>query len=141
MGAARLESRSGVGKGSLSVNNELIGITGACAAHVSGEISASILRQGMLGSVDDRKNAFMLIRPNSQMSSRVVDLSSHRIPPREGRALYRFFNHSVLTPSPSILFNCLIVRYYLAFCGVRLESESLSLGVARFTVSVSTPFF
>jgi len=49
------------------------------------------------------------------MSSRVVDLSSHRIPPREGRALYRFFKHSVSDTTTMIVFHCSLVQQLLGF--------------------------
>src|SRR5258705_2294344 len=119
MRTTRLESRSRIGKRSLSINKKSIRIAGPCPDHVSGKVSPATLRQKMFGSVDNNRHAFVLICPNSQMSSRVVDLSSHRIPPREGRALYRFFKHSVsdtTTMDCVSLFTCPAVTWLFAPC-------------------------
>src|SRR5438477_12371506 len=95
MRAVRLEARCWIGKWASSVNKECVQIAIAYARHMAREIPARVLRQAVFGFIDNNGNTFALICPHSQMSSGFMNLSSHRIPPGEGRALSVFLRHAL----------------------------------------------
>lgn len=123
-----LESRGRIRKRSLAIDQKSIRVARTGAAHVSGKIPVGIFPQRKFCSVDDNRNGLMLICPNSQMSSRVVDLSSHWVPPREGRALYRFFKHSI---SDTTAMDCISFSLVQQLLGSLTRAFGFSIAFVR----------